>query len=272
MPKRASPLLALAKKLLARRIPSLSSLVAQISDAENYAQFVQIVKTYLPEREQDILHESTPAAQIACFASYFEGRYFPLEETFKWGDVESYGDFTYRIPVVVMGFSYDDYHEIHDWRPGAQLMTYLIESPWEDDISVSLAEACEDHVPAALLERAGQIRLSPGQARELLKGTKYQPLALWAERLCCDTGNFFLDTDWEMLWNSMPPGWDRDTVEELTRRWQQAELHESKTGDFMEWLEADLPGHFEELLTFIEERRKDENGKGQNLGGVETGD
>jgi len=133
MPKRASPLLALANKLLARRIPSLSSLVAQISDAENYAQFVQMVKTYLPEREQDILHEPTPQSQMASFASYFEDRYFPFEEPFKWGDVGSYEDLTYRIPVVVLGFSYDDYHEVPEWRDGALLMTYLVENPWEGD-------------------------------------------------------------------------------------------------------------------------------------------
>jgi hypothetical protein len=259
MPKRASPLLVLANKLLARRVPSLSSLVAQISDAENYAQFVQMVKTYLPEREQDILHEPTPQSQIARFASYFEDRYFPLEEIFKMGDLEGYGEITYRIPVVVLGFSYDDYHEIPEWRAGAQLMSYLVESPWEgDDVDVSMAEACAEHVPAPLVERAGKIRLRLDEAQRLLKGTKYEPLALWADRLHYNTGNFFLDTDYETLWNSMPPEWDPKTVKELTRQWKQAELHDGTTGDFMEWLEKDLPEHFEELVIFIEERKGDE--------------
>jgi hypothetical protein len=258
MPKRVSPLLALANKLLARRIPSLSSLVAQIADAENYAQFIQMVKTYLPEREQDILHEPTPQSQMMSFASYFENRYFPLEEPFKCGDIGSYEDLTYRIPVVVMGFSYDDYHEVPEWRDGALLMTYLVESPWEgDDDDVSMAEACAEHVPAPLVERAGKVRLRLNEAHELLKGTKYEPLALWADRLHYNTGNFFLDTDYETLWNSMPPDWDPENVKELTRQWQQAEAHENKTGELMEWLEEDLPGHFEELVTFIEERKGD---------------
>jgi len=259
MPKRASSLLALANKLLAWRIPSLSSLVAQISDAENYAQFVKMVKTYLPEREQDILHEPTPQSQMAGFASYFEDRYFPLEEPFKWGDVGSYEDLTYRIPVVVMGFSYDDYHEVPEWRAGALLMTYLVESPWEgDDVNVSMAEACAEHVPAPLVERAGKVRLRLDEAHSLLKGTKYEPLALWADRLHYNTGNFFLDTDYETLWSSMPPDWDPETVKELTKQWKQAELRENKTGEFMEWLEEDLPGHFEELVSFVEERKNDE--------------
>jgi hypothetical protein len=259
MPKRASPLLALANKLLALRIPSLSSLVAQISDAENYAQFVQMVKTYLPEREQDILHEPTPQSQMAGFASYFADRYFPFEEPFKWGDVGSYEDLTYRIPVVVMGLSYDDYHEIPEWRDGALLMSYLIENPWEgEDVDVSMAEACSEHVPVPLVERAGKVRLRLDEAHELLKGTKYEPLALWADRLHYNTDNFFLDTDYETLWNSMPPDWSPENVKELTKQWKQAEVHENKTGEFMEWLEEDLPGHFEELVTFIEERKGDE--------------
>ena len=262
MPKRVSPLLTIAQKLLSRMIPSLNSLVAQLADAENYAQFVNMVKMYLPEREQEILHEPTPASQVACFASYFEDRYFPLEDYFKIGEVESYGDITYRIPVVVMGFSYDDYHEISEgWRPGALLMTYLIESPWEeDDVDVSMAEACAEHVPAPLVERAGKCRLHLEEAHRLLKDTKYEPLTLWADRLHYNTGNFFLDTDYEMLWNSMPPDWDPETVEELTRQWKQAELHDNKTGELMEWLEEDLPGHFEELVAFIEGRKGD--GKG----------
>ncbi|MFB0559503.1 MAG: hypothetical protein ACETVS_03105 [Dehalococcoidales bacterium] len=256
MPKRTSSLQFLAEKLLARRVPSLTSLVAQISDAESYAEFVKLVNTYLPEHERVILHETTPMAQMSRFASFFEDRYFPLEESIKFGAFESYADITPRIPVVVMGLSYDDYHEMHDYRPGAQLMTLLIESPWdEDDISVSLAEACSDNVPDELVERAGRIRLSPEDAHRLLKDTKYEPLALWADRLHYNTGNFFLDTDYEMLWSGIPPDWDPDNVEELTRLWQQAQLHDNKTGKLMDWLEEDLVGNFEELVTFIEERR-----------------
>jgi hypothetical protein len=135
-------------------------------------------------------------------------------------------------------------------------MTYLIESPWEDDdINVSMAEACAEYVPAPLVDGAGRIRLSREESHILLKSTKYEPLALWADRLHCDTGNFFLDTDYELLWNSIPPDWSPENVAELTRQWQQAEAHENKTGEFMEWLEEDIPGHFEELVSFIDGRR-----------------
>lgn len=258
MPKRVSPLLILADKLLARGIPSLSSLIAQISDAENHAQFVIMVKTYLPERAREILHEPTPQFQVARFASYFEDRYFPLEEVFKMGDFESYEDIIYRIPVIVMGLSCDEYHEVPDWRPGVILMTYLVPNPYEgEDSLVSLAEACRGHIPDALIQRADQCRLSPEDAHSLLKGTKYEPLALWADRLHFCTENFFLDTDYEMLMNSIGPDWSLENVEELTRQWKQAEVHENRTGGFMDWLEEDLPGRFEELVSFIEGRKGD---------------
>ena len=60
-----------------------------------------------------------------------------------------------------------------------------------------------------------------------------------------------------MLMSSIGPDWSPENVEELTNQWKLAELHENKTGEFMDWLEEDLPGRFEELITFIEERKGD---------------
>jgi hypothetical protein len=258
MSERFSPLMALAGKLLDKRIPSLSSLMVRLEESEDYADFVNLVKTYLPEHQGAILGEPTPASQMAAFASRFEDRYFPLEEPARDGMLESYSEITRSIPVVSLVLSYDEYHEIPEYyRAGCQLMTCLIRNPWDDD-TVALAEACAEHVPKGLVERAGRAALSPEEAKELLKGTKYEPLAMWAERLYQSTGNFFLDTDYECLYGGYAPGWDPEEVEELTRMWREAEAHESKTGDFMNWLEGDLPGRFEELVSIIEGRGKDE--------------
>jgi hypothetical protein len=251
-----SPLLTLADRLLARSLPSLSALIARIGQAESYAEFIELVKAYLPERAQDILHQRTPQLQIAEFASRFEDRYFPLDDAFKIGDMQSYEDITYRIPVIVMGLSYDDYHEVTEWRPAAMLLTYLIESPWnEHDDNVALAEACAEHVPQELVQRAGETRLSPEEAHRLLNGTRYEPLASWADRLHYCTNNFFLDTDYETLMNSELPDWMPENVAELTGLWQQAEALEQTWDDFMDWLEVDLPGRFEEIVASIAERR-----------------
>lgn len=261
MPERAGSLIYLAAALRSRGIPSLSVLIAQIAGAEDYVEFRRLIKDFLPEREQDILQESTPAEQIALFSSYFEDRYFPLEDIFKMGDIEGYEEIAHRIPLVVMGLSWDDYESIsYEFREGIQLMTYLVENPYDEEgrINVSLAEACEELVPRALLQRVPEKRLSPEEAHLLLNGTPYEGLALWADRICCSSNNFFLDTDYEYLWNSAPPEWDMGTVQALTRQWLQAMEQENRLNDFVTWLEENLPGHFEEFLNFILEKRADE--------------
>jgi hypothetical protein len=260
MSGRPSSLLYLADELKSRGIPSLSVLIAQIAGVEDYADFRQLITEFLPEREQDILHEPTPSLQMAAFASYFEDRYFPLEDIFKLGDIEGYEELILRIPVVVMGMSWDDYDAIaSDYRDGIQLMTYLLENPYdrEGGVNVSLAEACEEHVPESLLRRVPETRLSPEEAHRLLDGTLYEGLTLWADRIFCDSGNFFLDTDYEYLYSSMGVDWEKETVEALTRDWLQAAELENRLDGFVTWLEEDLPGHFEELLNFVLEKRED---------------
>jgi hypothetical protein len=259
MPEADGPLLALGNKLSSLGLPSLSVLIAQISDTEGYVDFLNIVHAFLPEREQEILHESTPAAQVARFASYFEDRYFPLEPHLRDGDIESYEEVTSFIPVIVAGMSWEDYEAIpSDYRPASQLMTYLVADPFEEGTDVALAEACEEYVPKSLLERVAENRLEPQEAHRLLDGTRYEALAKWASRIHSDTGNFFLDTDYEMLMSDMPPDWDIETVNALTREWQQADAFENTLSKFFEWLEGDLPGRFGELVNFILEKKANE--------------
>jgi len=260
MPEADGPIIILGNKLSSLGVPSLSVLIAQISDSESYAVFLDLVNEFLPERRQEILHETTPYAQVARFAGYFEDRYFPLDQIIRMGDVESYDELTHHIPLIVMGISWDDYEEItSECRPGIQLMTYLSFNPWGEEPSVSLAEACAEHVPQDLLGRAAEIQLEPGEAHRLLDGTQYEMVAHWADRIHCCTNNFFLDNDYEMLMNSMPPDWDRETVEALTRQWQQADAAESRLNDFVEWLEAAPSSRFEELVNFILEKKENES-------------
>lgn len=261
MPERFSSLRHLAVELISRGVPALGVLRAQLADAETYADFRHLIEEFLPERGQDILREPSPGAQVAAFADYFRDRYFPLEDIYRTGDIEGYEELTMRIPVVVMGMSWDDYDEIaSDYKPGAQLITFLLENPHDEagTINVSLAQACLDHVPRALLERVPENRLSQEEAHRLLDGTPYEGVALWADRIGNASGNFFLDTDWEYLGASESLEWDMGTVQALTRDWHQAEESEERLGRFVDWLEDDMPGRFEEILNFILEKRADE--------------
>ncbi|NQT31208.1 MAG: hypothetical protein HQ588_02645 [Deltaproteobacteria bacterium] len=257
MSERDGPILTLADKLSSKGLPSISILIAWLDNAEAFADFLNLVDEFLPERRQDILSETSPGDQISVFADYFADRYFPLDDYVRYGDAGEYEELTYRIPLTVQGISYDDYHEISsEYRAGIQLIAYLIRNPYEDleGASVSLAEACQEHVPQELIERAAAIQLEPEEAHKLLNGTTYEQLAHWTDRLHCCTNNFFLDTDYEMLMQDIP-GWDREDVEELTRQWHQAQDTENRLTEFVEWLEGDLPGRFEEIVIFILEGR-----------------
>lgn len=263
MPEKDGPLSALARKLLSPGPPSLSVLIARLGEVEEYEDFLNLVKDFLPEREQEVLHESTPAGQIAAFASHFEDRYFPLDSIFREGDIEGYSDLTRSIPIMVSGVSYDDYHEIaSDYRAGFKLMTYLIESIYEGGHDrTALAEACQEHIPASLLRQVPEGGLPHNELHPLLDGTIYSGLATWGDVLFASTGNAFLDTCYEDLWSGGAlVEWDRETVEELTRQWQLYEALWKAVSDLSEWLEEDLPARFEELLSFILQSRGEQSG------------
>ncbi len=258
MSEEHGPLLVLARRMRALGPSSLSVLVARLGEFEEYGDFINLVREFLPEREEEILHELTPAWQMAAFASYFEDRYFPLEDSFKTGDMESYYDLVRGIPVIVRGLSWDDYNEIPTYyNTGIQLLTYLVESPYaESDIEVALAEACREHVPDSLLVQVPEGGLLLSAAHQLLDDTPYKALALWADIICASTGNVFLDTDWETLGYSSMPDWDRETVKELTQEWLQADRISQEVHELAEWLEVDPKTRFGEMVKFINERRE----------------
>lgn len=271
--QKKEPLEFLARMLKRAAPPSLPALVGYLRDYEEYEEFIRLVKEFLPEYEREILRQDTPSSQMAAFASRFEDRYFPLEATLKSGDAEEYMQLTGRIPAVLMGMSYDDYEIItSEGRSGMQLLTYLFETGFIDTGErVSLAEACGQHVPRELLDLVPEGGFSCSLAHQLLDKTRYEPAALWADYINQNTGNFFLDTDYEMFSAGTGPEWVRAEVEALTPLWQQAELHNEETNSFTEWLEKDLPANFKELLEFMLERRnqdgvnREPNGRAEGL-------
>jgi len=249
------PLLTLALRIRSTGPPSLTALIARLEEMEEYDDFAALVREFLPDREREILNLCTPTEQIAAFATHFEDRYFPLHDGMKVM-VEEYRELTIGIPLILMGLSWDDYHEIpSEYRLGFQLMTFLLETPWgeDDGARVPLGEACEGHVPADLLSRVPEGGLSREEAHRLLDDTPHAALALWADILNQDTGNPFLDSTYEEWYD--PPPWDRETVDHLTGEWLRSEGITQKVWAFADWLEGDPSGHFGELLDFLERRR-----------------
>lgn len=264
MSDRDGPLAVLADRLrFAGRPPSLTSLFVRLEQVEEYALFVNLIREYLPEREQEILRPADPYGQIAAFASRFEDHYFPLHPGVI-DEVEGYSEITYHIPVIVMGMSDDDYHEIpHSYRSGFVLMTYLLADLYDEagGTRVPLAEACLQHVSAEIVNRVPQGGLEPGVAHRLLDGSPYEAVAAWADMLTAATGNPFLDISSEDLGYYQQPTWDRETVEDLTQRWREAEAVQERLSRLAEWLEEDPPARFGEMLDFVERRMAEVDGE-----------
>ena len=256
MSSKTQPLLELGRLLLYLAAPpSISDLIAQLDEAEEYEQFIHMVRRFVPEAADDIFACSSPEEKIGAFAQAFSGRYFQLDDRVIEGDVEGYSDLVHAIPVIVLGMSFDDYHELaHDGRQGTQLMAYLLDDPYEPTeqchgamplgveagARVALYDALRLFMPADILEKVPEGGLSNDDAQRIFAASRFKPIALFSEMIGCCTGNFFLDTDDEMLCQGNYPEWDAETVEELTQQWLQAEAIQAEVYSFCEWVERDI--------------------------------
>ncbi|GAJ03189.1 unnamed protein product, partial [marine sediment metagenome] len=138
---------------------------------------------------------------MACFASHFEDRYLPLDPSFKDGMCEDdYYELLRDIPVMVMGFGWEDYHELDSARLGAQLMSYLFEPPLEgyDEGETGERVALVDGFAPEYQREAQRVPdngITLDAAKRILRGRKWLGLRNWAEYINQSTGNWFLDTD-----------------------------------------------------------------------------
>jgi len=254
--KPTTPLGVLRERLRNARPPSISILLNFFRNAETYNDFVKLVREYLPEREKEILEKPTPHEQMACFASHFEDRYLPLEPSFRDGMCEDdYYELLREIPIIVMGFGWEDYHELNNARLGAQLMSYLLESPlegYDEGERVALLDGFEpEYQRGAERVPAGGIALEAAQ--RILKGKRWVGLRNWACYIHQSTGNWFLDTDNEMLYTGMVNDWDKGTVEAMSTEWLQAQAYYDKMMEFADWLEDERegPARFRQTIDFI---------------------
>jgi len=261
--KPTTPLAALREKLHDVHPPSISLIRSMFQNVETYNDFVKLVRDFLPEREKEILEKPSPSAQIAAFASYFEDRYLPLHPIFKDGEIEDdYYEILRDIPVMVMGFSWEDYHELHNNRLGMQLMCYLFEPPMQGDNDVAGERvALVDGFQSAYQHEAqrvptGGVRLD--DAKLIFKGKKWIGLRNCAEYINQSTDNWFLDTDDEMRGDMQPMEWDKETVASMTQEWLKANAFYDKIMEFAEWLEDKKEGvaHFKQTVDFLLANKK----------------
>ena len=271
MPSKTQPLLDLGRLLLSLAAPpSITDLISQLDEAEEYEQFIHIVRHFVPEEADDIFARSSPEEKDGAFAQAFGDRYFRLEDRFIEGDIEGYRELMCAIPVIVQGMSFEDYHELaHDGRQGIQLLAYLLDDPYEPDrqchaamprgaevgARLALHDALRLFMPEDILEKVPEGGLSNDDAQRIFANSRFKAIALFSEMIGCGTGNLFLDTDDEMLCQGNYPEWDAETVKELTQQWLEAEKIQAEVYSFCEWLEKDPRKHFGEVLYFMERGR-----------------
>ena len=257
------PLLQLADKLRSRRPPSIRTLLSLIEDNRNYGEFIKLLDEFLPERKQEILKLTGPQEQIVKFASYFEDRYFPLPWNFKEDDDQSYYDLVHSLPLIPLGFGYQDYDNlVADGYPGFQLMTFFFRQPYDDTgARVALGEACSDHMPIELLKRLPDNGFTTEEMHRLLDGTHYKALAMWGDVIYSSTGNTLLDTDEEMMGNSVLPDWTKENVEYFTREWQKAERYQQETDALSDKFEKQPAIFFKKVMDFIDKRKEELDGR-----------
>jgi len=263
MPEEDSTVTILVRKLRSFCPPSLSHLLSKLSGAEEYVEFVKIVQDILPERELDILSESSVSAQLFKFFTYFEERYFPLAGSYyDWNDwvmEMSYYDLLRGIPLTTQSYDYNRYHDLPAMDDAAeQLMAYLVKAPFEENAArIPLGERCLEYVSKDLLNKVPELGFATEDLELWLKDTQYEGLISWAKIVTHSTDNDFIDIDEEDLYSGweLPP-WTLDFVEGLTQEWQQMKVFWNTANALLKEVDKDPAGKFEEILNFILERKK----------------
>ena len=227
------PLSSLAWKLTVGP-PSLSRLFNLIMNFESVADFLELVREYLPEREAAIMSQIDDTDKIRAFSHYFSDRYFPLSDNSLMAyDDYTLSDFTNCIPVDLFGFSYDDYHEFLNYRDGLTLLLALIESPFDDEARIPILEEAVSLVGKNLVELIPVGGVGLDEIHRMLDETKYEGVAAVADWTHSNTGCWQLDATYSDYEAEL---WSRNIVDGLTLQMSQVnELHDKMVKTY-EWI------------------------------------
>jgi hypothetical protein len=245
--------------VLGRRLqvgpPQVAHLIGLFENGEMVADFVKLVREYLPEHEAEIMAH-TAMERVSLFMQLFEPRYFPLQD-YGFDDEEAYHFIVMAPDIPRLGMSWDEYHEIPDYdqQPGLVLLYSLVACPfarWDGQDGsaerVPLLAKCEELVGANQAWRIPAEGWEPEYLHERLDGTFFEGAALLADWLYHQTDTIFLDVDYEMQ-NDLD--WSRETVDELCRLWRRACQIQDSVSDLAQWLEGTPTKRFKELLDKI---------------------
>ncbi len=265
----APPTLSGLATLLLRRPPSLRELVTLAAHADDYAWFAGLVRRLFPDEGEEALSAPDVRTRVERFANLFAERHFPLYmpviEFWTEADDEPPSSWLRRgIPFDLMGFGYDGLHELwNGYRDGISALLLLAKPPdayyeGPDGIRTAWLESAAERIPQETLQRVPEGGIPLEDLTEALKDTRFEGAALAASWLLAETGNWFLDHNYEDgSYDGFCDPWDDDIIAEGTEEWRRASALMGSVCKLGDWLEDDLLGRFAEMLEFVLERLPD---------------
>ncbi|MYE06112.1 MAG: hypothetical protein F4Y04_02635 [Chloroflexi bacterium] len=259
----APPLLSGLAQMLLRRPPSLRELVALVGYAEDYAWFAGLVRRLFPQEAEAMLAAPDVNRRLAGFAELFQERHFPLYGPFLdfWideGDEPPWSWLRRGIPFDLMGFGYDDLHEMWDgYRGGLSALALLAQPPESflmgpDGIRTAWLESAAERIPRETLERIPQCGIPLDLLTEAVQDTEFQGAAQAAAWVWSQTGNFFLDHNYtDGDYDGFSDPWEEEIIKEGTEEWRKASALIDSVTRLAGWLDEDLPVRFAQMLDFI---------------------
>lgn len=247
----AVPLTALADRLTLGP-PSIGALLDLLEQSEYLQAFVELVREYLPENEKEIMlgvHDE----RVYRFVQLFSARYFELDYDMIDGGDDPMAELTWVIPVWPQGLGWEEYHEFDNMPDPMKLMLSLMENPWVDfggdekDARIALIEEAANLVGKEIAGKIPAEGWNPGELHRRLDGTKYEPVAAFADAVWHDTGLALLDNDRECEL----PRWDRETVDALIEQASKLRKFWEDLNHFEDWLLDSPQANFAELLDFL---------------------
>ncbi len=271
----APALLSGLPQLLLRRPPSLRELVTIVGYAEDYAWFAELVRRLFPIEAEAALSAPDVRSRVERFARLFAERHFPLyapyfEFFLEDGDEPSWTWLRRGIPFDLMGFGYDGLHEMWDgYREGISSLALLVKTSdafydGPDGLRTAWLESASGRIPRETLIRIPEGGIPLDNLKEALKGTRFEGAALACSWVLAETGNFFLDHNYEDgAFDGFADPWEDEIIAEGTEEWRKASALMDSVCKLGDWLEDDLPGRFAEMLDFVLARVPEQEQQGK---------
>ncbi len=249
--------------LLLRRPPSLRELVTIIGHADDYAWFAGLVRRLFPCEAEATLSAPDVRQRLERFTHLFQERHFPLYAPFldvymDEGDEPPWTWLRRGVPFELAGFGYDGLHEMWDgYRDGVSAMALLVSPPdvfyeGPEGMRVAWLESASQRIPKETLLRIPEGGAPLEDLTGMLKGTRFEGAALACSWVWAETGNFFLDHNYEDgMYEGFADPWEDEIIAQGTEEWRRASALMDAVSDLADWLEEDLPGRFAEMLDFV---------------------